>query len=33
MEYLRKLSKTVGYSGHLPDIEDAIAAMSLEQNT
>ena len=29
MEYLRKLSKTVGYSGHLPDIEDAIAAMSL----
>ena len=29
MEYLKKLSKSVGYSGHLPGIEDAIAAMSL----
>jgi len=28
MNYLKKISKVIGYSGHLPGIEDAIAAIS-----
>ena len=28
MQYFKKLSKIIGYSGHLPGVEDAIASIS-----